>query len=189
MIRTAGALVLLAAAGLFVAVAVDAGRWQNSHGDQPKTLVGGVAGQLLGAGNDVALRRAVRRFVTAEAVPYGFDNGQAQATARVIAQAQLSDVAAAAPPKAASHADDLLGVLAWGGTRAPAGIVDPADRAVGAFTDAARLDPGNTDAEFNLELALRALQSTGVRHGPSPSSGPRGTGHSGAGAGTPGQGY
>jgi hypothetical protein len=189
VIRTGLALVLLVGAAFLAAVAVDAGRWQNSHGERPKTVVGGVAERVLGAGSDVALRSAVRRFVTAEKVPYGFDNGQAQARARAIAQAQLSDVVATAPPQAASQADDLLGVLAWGGTRAPTGVVDPADRAVGAFADASRLDPANVDAEFNLELALRALESTGVRHGPSPSSGPRGTGHSGAGAGTPGQGY
>lgn len=189
MIRAGAALVLLVAAALLAAVAVDAGRWQNSHGERPKTLVGGVAERVLGAGSDVALHSAVRRFVAAEKVPYGFDNGQEQARARALAQAQLSDVVATAPPRAASQADDLLGVLAWGGTRAPTGIVDPADRAVNAFTDASRLDPTNVDAEFNLELALRALLSTGVRHGPSPSSGPRGTGHSGAGAGTPGQGY
>jgi hypothetical protein len=189
MIRVAAALALLVAAAFLAAVAVDAGRWQKSHGDRPKTLVGGVAERALGAGSDVALRSAVRRFVAAEKVPYGFDNGQAQARARALAQAQLSDVVAAAPPRAASQADDLLGVLAWGGIRAPAGTVDPADRAVQAFTDAARLAPANVDAAFNLELALRALQSRGVRRGPSPSSGPRGTGHSGAGAGTPGQGY
>jgi hypothetical protein len=189
VIRATAALVLLVAAGLLAALAVDAGRWERSHGKLPKTLVGGVAENLLGAGNDLALRRAVRRFVAAERVPYGFDNGQAQARARAIAQAELSDVAAAAPPRAAAQADNLLGVLAWGGIRAPVGVVDPADRAVGAFTDASRLDPGDADAEFNLELALRSLESTGVRHGPSPSSGLRGTGHSGAGAGTPGQGY
>src|SRR5437879_5120701 len=99
VIRAAAALVLLVAAGLLAAVAVDAGRWESSHGKQPKTLVGGVAENLLGASNDLALRRAVRRFVAAERVPYGFDNGQAQARARAIAQAELSDVAAAAPPR------------------------------------------------------------------------------------------
>lgn len=189
MIRTAAALLLLVTAGLAVAIAVDAGRWGSSNGGRPKTLAGGVAEHLLGAGSDVALRKAVRGYVAAEATPYGFDNGQAQARARALAQAQLADVAAIAPPRAASQADDLLGVLAWGGTRAPNGVVDPADRAVAAFTDASRLDPENTDAEFNLELALRTLEATGVRRGPSPSSGVRGQGHSGAGAGTPGSGY
>jgi hypothetical protein len=189
VIRSAVALLLLVAAGLVAAVAIDAGRWGDAHGNRPKTLVGGVAEHALGAGTDVAIRRAVRTFVAAERVPYGFDNGQAQARARAVAQAQLADVATTAPPRAASQADDLLGVLAWGGTEAPTGVVDPADRAVAAFTDASRLDPENADAEFNLELALRSLEGTGIRHGPSPSSGTRGTGHSGAGAGTPGAGY
>ena len=189
MIRVAAAVLLLVSALLVAGIAVDAGRWGHANGERPKTLVGGAAEHLLGAGSDVALRSAVRAFSSAERVPYGFDNGQAQARARALAQAKLADVATASPPRAASQADDLLGVLAWGGTRAPTGVVDPADRAVGAFTDASRLDPANSDAEFNLELALRSLTSTGVRHGPSPSSGPRGTGHSGAGAGTPGQGY
>jgi hypothetical protein len=189
VIRAAAVVLLLAAAGLVAAVAIDAGRWGHAGGGEPKTLVGGVAGNLLGAGGDLALRRAVRGYVAAERVPYGFDNGQAQARARALAQAQLADVAASGSPAAAAQADDLLGVLAWGGTRAPTGAVDPADRAVAAFTDAARLAPRQPDAAFNLELALRALESTAVRHGPSSSSGPRGTGHSGAGAGTPGQGY
>ncbi len=189
MIRAAVAVVLIAAAVLVAGVAIDAGRWGHARGSQPQTLVGGVAGTVLGAGGNVALRQAVKAYIAAERVPYGFDNGQAQARARALAQAQLADVAASGAPAAAAQADDLLGVLAWGGTRAPTGAVDPADRAVAAFTDAARLAPQQSDAAFNLELALRSLQSTGVRHGPSSSSGPRGTGHSGAGAGTPGQGY
>jgi hypothetical protein len=188
VIRVAAALALLVLAGLVAAVGVDAGRWRNAH-ERPPTLVGRVAEHVLGTSDDVALAAAVRSFVAAERVPYGFDNGQAQARARALAQAKLADVAATAGSSQASQADDLLGVLAWGGVRAPVGVVDPADRAVSAFTDAARLDPSNTDAAFNLEVALRALQSHGVRNGPSPSSGPRGTGHSGAGAGTPGSGY
>lgn len=188
MIRGAAALAALVAAGLLVAVFVDAGRWEHAQ-TRPPTLAGRLAENLLGTTDDIALRAAIRAFVQAEGTPYGFDNGATQARVRALAQGRLADVAATAGARQASQADDLLGVLAWGGTRAPVGAVDPADRAVGAFTDAARLDPANTDATFNLELALRALQSTGVRHGPSPSSGTRGTGHSGAGAGLPGQGY
>ena len=193
MIRLAGALVALVAAGLLVGVAVDAGRWQHAldggRTNPPKTLVGGIAGQVLSTRDDIALRRAIRAFVRAEQTSYGFDNGQNQARAQAQAQALLATVASTAPPRQASQADDLLGVLAWGGTRAPAGVVDPADRAVGAFTDAARLDPANEDAEFNLEVALRALQATGIRRGPNPNGGPRGPGQKGAGAGTPGRGY
>jgi hypothetical protein len=193
MIRALGALVALVVAGLLVAVAIDAGRWQDTlrrdGASPPRTLVGGVAGNLLGTRDDIALRKAVRAFNHAESVPYGFDNGQAQGRAQAVAQSQLADVASAAAPAQGSQADDLLGVLAWGGTRAPTGLVDPADRAVQAFTDAARLDPGNSEATFNLEVALRALQATGVRRGPSPNSGPRGAGQKGAGAGTAGKGY
>ena len=188
MIRAAGAVAALVAAALVLGVFVDAGRWEHADG-RPSTLVGHVAETLLGTSDDVALRRSIRRFVVAERTPYGFDNGANQARVRALAQSALADVAARTDGAYASQADDLLGVLAWGGTRAPTGAVSPADRAVAAFTDASRLDPANEDATFNLEVALRALQSTGVRHGPSPSSGPRGTGHSGAGAGLPGQGY
>ena len=190
MIRIALALAALAAAGLFVAVAIDVGRWSHAHGRRPATLVGGVAEALLGTADDVTLRHAVGSFVTAEHTPYGFDNGQTQARARAEAEAELAEITAAGgAPDQASQADDLIGVLAWGGTSAPAGVLDPADRAVASFTTAGRLDPANVDAKTNLEIALRALQSKAVRRGPSPSSGPRGTGHSGAGAGTTGQGY
>lgn len=189
MIRAAAALAALVAAALLVGIAIDVGRWEHFTTHPPPTLVGGAAESLLGTRDDLALRRAIATFVNAERTPYGFDNGANQARVRALAQGVLADVVSSSPPAQASQADDLLGVLAWGGVRAPVGAVDPADRAVQAFTDAARLDPSNVDGRFNLEVALRALQSTGVRHGPSPSSGPRGTGHSGAGAGTPGEGY
>jgi hypothetical protein len=188
VIRVILALAALVAAALLVGVCIDVGRWEHAT-SRPPTLVGHVAEGLLGTGDDVALRHAIAQFVAAENTPYGFDNGANQARVRALAQGVLADVAAKAGDRQASQADDLLGVLAWGGSRAPVGAVSPADRAVSAFTDAARLDPTNLDAQFNLELALRALEATGIRRGPSPSNGPRGTGHSGAGAGVPGQGY
>jgi hypothetical protein len=189
MIRIGASLVALVVAGLLVALAIDAGRWEHVRAKRPPTLVGHVAERALGTTDDVALRHAIAAFVTAEHTPYGFDNGANRARVRVLAEGTLADVAAAASPAQAAQADDLLGVLAWGAVRSPVGTVDPADRAVQAFTEAARLDPANAVAAFNLEIALRALQSTGVRRGPSPSNGPRGTGHSGAGAGVPGRGY
>lgn len=189
MIRGLVALAALVAAALLAGIGVDAGRFQHVGARPPATLVGGAAESLLGTRDDIALRRAIATFVAAESTPYGYDNGANQARVRALAQGVLSDVVSASPPVQASQADDLLGVLSWGGIRAPVGAVDPADRAVQAFTDAARLDPANADARFNLEIALRALEATGLRRGPSPSSGPRGAGHSGAGAGTPGQGY
>lgn len=189
MIRLLAALAALAGAALLVAIAVDVHRWQHASVRTPATLAGGVAQRLLGTGDDLALRAAVRAFEVAETTPYGFDNGQEQARVRALAQARLAGVAAVLPPREAAQAYDLLGVLAWGAPTAPPGVLDPADQAVGAFTEAARLNPADLDATFNLEVALRALEVRGVRHGPNPGSGPRGTGHSGAGAGTPGEGY
>ncbi len=188
MIRGAAALVAVAAAVFLVLLAVDVARWRHAS-RPPATLVGGVAEDLLGTRDDVALRAAVRAFANAEATPYGFDNGVTQTRVRAVAQARLAGVAAGAPGREAAQAYDLLGILAWGAPTAPLGVQDPADEAVGAFTTAARLAPGDTAAAFNLEVALRALQARGVRRGPNPGTGPRGTGHSGAGAGTPGEGY
>ena len=189
MIRVLAAVAALAAAAILIAIAVDVGRWEASGSRHPATLAGGAAERLLGTSDDVALRRAVLAFVAAERTPYGFDNGLQQARVRALAEAQLAGLAATASPRQASQANDLIGILAWGGTNAPSGVVDPADRAVAAFTTAARLDPSNTAATFNLELALRALQAHGVRQGSNPQGGPRGSGHSGAGSGTAGQGY
>ena len=189
MTRALCAVAAFAAAGLLVALATDVGRWQHSGDRSPATLVGGAAEYLLGTSDDVALRSGVRSFVAAERVPYGFDNGQQQSRARIEAEATLSRVAATTAPREASQADDLLGVLAWGSTQAPAGVLDPADQAVQAFTNAARLNPSNATATFNLELALRALRGSGVRTGTNAGSSPNGVGRSGASAGTPGEGY
>lgn len=189
MTRALCAVAALAAAALLVVLATDVGRWQHSGDRQPATLLGGAAEHLLGTSDDVALRKGVTSFVAAERVPYGFDNGQRQSRARVEAEATLSSVAATTSPHEASQADDLLGVLAWGSTHAPAGVLDPADQAAQSFTNAARLNPSNAAATFNLELALRALSASGVRPGTNAGSSPNGLGRSGASAGTPGEGY
>ncbi|HEX3805670.1 MAG TPA: hypothetical protein VHV52_02715 [Gaiellaceae bacterium] len=187
--RALAAIASFAVAGLLLALAIDAGRWQHVGPRPPATLVGGVAEHILGTADDVALHRAVNTFVSAERTPYGFDNGLRQSQVRARAEAQLAGVATTAPPREASQADDLLGVLAWGATSAPPGVLAPADQAVAGFTDAARLDPANTEATFNLELALRALQGHGVRVGSNESRASQGTGRGGASAGTPGRGY
>lgn len=189
MIRVLCAVAALAAAALLVALAIDVGRWQHSPSTTPATLVGGVAGELLGTSGDVELGHSVRAFVAAERVPYGFDNGQQQTRARVEAEGTLSTVASETAPRRASQAEDLLGVLAWGSTRAPRGVLDPADQAVQDFTESARLNPGNVAAAFNLEVALRALRASGARPGPGSGSSPSNLGRSGAGNGSPGQGY
>ena len=188
VIRGAAACVLLACAIMLTLLAVDVARWR--HGTPPPhTLVGHVAEDMLGTRDDVALRGAVRAFRVAEATPYGFDNGETQTRVRVVAQAQLAGVASSVPAREAAQAYDLLGVLAWGAPTAPQGVLAPADQAVAAFTNAARLAPGDVAAKRNLEIALRALEAHGSRSGANSGTGPRGTGHGGAGAGTAGSGY
>jgi hypothetical protein len=189
MTRALVAFVAFVASAVLVAVAVDAGRWQHVGTHPPSTLVGGVAENLLATHDDVTLRRVVASFVAGEQTPVGFDNGRNRARVRAEAEAQLAEAAAALPRREAAQADNLLGILAWGSTKASDGVLDPADRAVNAFTEAARLDPGDTAAAFNLELALRSLAAQGARRGASPNSSSKGIGHSGAGSGAPGEGY
>jgi hypothetical protein len=189
VIRAVLAATAVVVALVLCALAVDAGRWRHVGARPPATLLGGTAEHLVGTRDDVALRSGIAAFVAAQRTPYGFDNGQHQTRVRIAAGAQLAGVASGAPPREASQADDLLGVLAWGAAEAPAGVLDPADRAVQAFTAAARLDPTNTDAAFNLELALRALAPHGSRQGTNPNAGTNGIGTSGAGSGGAGEGY
>jgi hypothetical protein len=189
VIRALAAVAALVLALVACALAVDAGRWRHVGDHPPATLLGASAERVLGTHDDVALRSGIRAFVTAVRTPYGFDNGQTQTRVRAGAEAQLAGIASAAPANEASQADDLLGVLAWGGTQSPPGVLDPADRAVQAFTEAAHLDPKNTAAAFNLELALRALAPHGTRPGSNPNAGTQGRGNSGAGSGLAGEGY
>ena len=65
-----------------------------------------------------------------------------------------------------SEAANLLGILAFADSR-PSGPTAPApvDQSVADFQAAVRLDPGNEDAKFNLELLLRQLVAKGIRRG------------------------
>lgn len=92
-------------------------------------------------------------------------------------------------PATRALGSNLVGVLAFENA-----ALDPASAAVhvpaaaGAFRDAIRLDPGNDDAKFNLELVLTlARENAGAATGPGGGAGPS-TG-SGAGATPPGGGY
>jgi hypothetical protein len=142
------------------------------------------AGRVVGLDDDIALRRAIRAFVIARRTGEGFDNGQVRALRRDAAQGALAEVVVAGSQQQAALADVLLGVLSFSGTSAGAGA-----QSVDAFTEAARLEPSNVAAKFDLELALRALAPKGTRPGSNPSAGGRGQGRRGAGAGLPGSGF
>ena len=141
-------------------------------------------GRAVDASRDVDLRRAVQLYVAAVHARRGFDAGETRSRVRSAAESALAAVAAKGSPAAASQANDLLGVLQALG---PRGTED--ELAVASFRTAVRVDPSNLDAKINLELALRRLRSTQVRHGPGTGTGTRGTGRRGAGSGTPGRGY
>ena len=147
-------------------------------------LPGDPVGRALGASRDVELRRAVQLYVAAIEARRGFDAGETRLRARSAAESALAAVAARASPAAASQANDLLGVLQ---ALDRSGTGD--ELAVASFRTAVRADPSNLDAKVNLELALRRVRATQVRHGPGTGSGARGTGRRGAGSGTPGRGY
>jgi hypothetical protein len=197
-----GALVLALAA---VLLALDIGRWhdQIAAGDRrlaenpvarvsftPGTLVpGDPARRLLGLADDIRLREAIRAFSVAQRTGLGFDNGQARSLRQAEADGLLEGVVLSGSPSQVAQADVLIGVLAFGKTSAPDGVSTPGARAIAAFSEAARLDPADIAAKFDLELTLRALAPHGTRPGSNPSTGGKGPGHGGAGAGLPGSGF
>jgi hypothetical protein len=205
LIRIVLATVALALALVAVLVAVDVGRWRDQieRGDRalaadPRTAVHWTpativpfdpARRLVGLDDDIALRRAIRQFAIAIRVPRGFDNGVQRARTRALAEASLELVLLHGSPRQVAQADVLLGVLAFGTSSAPVGVTAPGERSVEAFAEAARLDPGNLAAKFDLELALRALAPKGTRPGSNPSAAGTGAGRHGAGAGVPGRGF
>lgn len=195
----AGAVAAASAAACTAVIAHDARSWRDAltSGDEAYSqsparaqwnagiwLPGDPVGAAVHASRDVDLRRAVQLYVAAVQARRGFDAGESRSRARSAAEAALAAVAAAASPSAASQANDLLGVLQGLGPRETAD-----ELAAASFRAAVRADPANLAAKENLELALRRLRATQVRHGPGTGSGARGTGRRGAGSGTPGRGY
>jgi hypothetical protein len=158
-------------------------RWRASP-----LLPGDPTRALLTLGDDLALRRAVRAFLVADATPRGFDNGVTQTRVRSGAEIVLSDLAAHGSAAQASQAGNLLGVLVAKAGRVTGGVTAD-DRARAAFEAAIRRDPSNVDAKYNLELLLRRTKATSTRQGAGNGSGALGHGRRGAGAGTPGRGY
>ena len=205
VVRVVLALVALVLALAAVLLAVDIGRWRDQVADgdralarnpaaqvdwQPSTILpGDPASRIVVLGHDIELRRAIQAFVRAQRTPIGFDNGEQRSLRQAEAEGLLEDVVLHGSPSQVSQADVLSGILAFAKTSAPDGVTTPGARAIAAFTDAARLDPANRAATFDLELTLRALAPTGTRPGSNPSAGGKGPGRAGAGAGLPGSGF
>jgi hypothetical protein len=147
------------------------------------------AGRLLGVGDDVRARRAIRLFQRTVHLQGRLDNALDVTAARARAEAALAAVADGSGPRA-SQAGTLLGVLAYGDfARSGSSDANQTQAAIGDFTAAVRADPADETAKFDLELLLRSLAVRGERTGPTGTAGVGATGRHGAGGGTPGEGY
>ena len=154
--------------------------WSNGS-----ATFGGLARNLLGVDNDIRYRQALQLYRSIPAAAGSFDNGQSRRITRGIAQAALSRIEQSDGNRVrASRAATLLALLAFSGAGSGA-----ADQALEELQNAVRLDGGNADAKFDLELLLRLLVAHGVRQGQGSGAAGRSFGHRGAGLGTPGRGY
>jgi hypothetical protein len=201
-LRIAGAVVCVAAAVILVLVAVDAHAWSSRlptddlryHRDasssglwRPHQLApGDLAQRLLGIGDDLAYRHAMRDFRLGRVTePI---SSPSITSHRIAAQVELTQIAdTSSDPRIRSQVDNLLGVLGFG-----LGSQDYGERqaffnnAISSLQNAVVLDPTNDDAFFNLEYALDQQQSTGE----TPAQGSNQLGHrGGAGLKPPGHGY
>jgi hypothetical protein len=163
-----------------------------AHWNVPHGVLADTAKQLLGLGDDLAFRRALALYRSANPNP----NEQAQfgsdpelPARRIRAQQALTAVSKEAPDRRVrSRATNMLGILARTGPTPN----DPAEErnqiltAIGLFRAAIKLDPRNADAKFNLELLLQDPQTevfVGTSPNGNPDAGKRG------GTGSAGQGY
>jgi hypothetical protein len=199
ILRFVPAVVLVAIAVGVALLAADVRSWQhmfasddlrpNATWDSSPRIPGDPAGRLLGVGDDVQARRAIKLFEQTVSTRGRLDDALAVTGARARAELALAALAHGHGPRAAQQAT-LLGILAFGDFSRGGGR-DPsqAETAQGDFETAVRADPGNDTAAYDLELLLRSLAVTGTRTGPNGNGAAGSTGHNGAGNGTPGHGY
>jgi hypothetical protein len=204
-LRIAIAAVLLVLAVGAALLAADIRNWQTAirTGDLRFTqnpgyaewvasprLPGDPARALLGIGNQITFRNAVKTFVTVSAEGQGFDNGYSESRDRAAAEAVLTTLASSSNKQRASVANNLLGILAYTDSKQTGPYAPtPVERSEADFRAAVSLDPANEDAKFNLEWLMRQLVAKGSRNGQNGNAGNTHKGHNGAGGGVPGKGY
>jgi hypothetical protein len=195
-LRFLPAVVLVVLAVLVALLAADVRGWQRTFATAgsdpavpPVRIPWNLAGRLLGVGDDVRARRAIRQFEQTVSASARLDNALGVTGARARAETELAAVARGSGTRS-SQAGTLLGILAFGDL-ARGGGRDPsqAETAIADFENAVRADPSDGIAKFDLELVLRLLAARGVRTGVTSGGGAGSTGHQGAGGGTPGSGY
>jgi hypothetical protein len=154
----------------------------------PRTQLGGLAETLVGTAGDVAARRALQGYRQAAGLQEQLNNALGVQTQQVAAIDALAGPADSADSQVAAQARTLLGILAFNES-SEGGGVSQTDSAIADFTDAVRIDPGDTQAKFDLELLLRLTAPHGQRRGSGLANGFGRTGHLGASGGVPGSGY
>jgi hypothetical protein len=214
--RLAAAVAMLAVAAFLVLLARDAWHWQRAVRDADTraaiapvspdawqvdaTLPGGIARRLLGIDDDLAFRRAAMRAIRIASREQSTKTQQQ----RAIVETALGRIARTdADPVRASRAADYLGVLLYTDPPSPDQAANayqdptqagpsnqqtPEQKAMAQFLNAVQLDPGNDNAQRNLELMLRQPQPPPHQGSPQPGGGDR-FGHKGSGARPPGHGY
>ena len=198
-LRFLPALVLLALAFGVARLAADVRGWERMFAADDATpgatwtastrIPGRAAELLLGVEDDVASRRAIRRYRQTVSVRARLDNALGATAERAAAETALAAIANGVGARA-SQAATLLGILTVGDLARGGGRdSSQAETAIGNFQSAVRADPSNDLAKFDLELALRELEAHGVRVGPGTGTGTGANGRKGAGSGTPGAGY
>lgn len=204
-LRIGAAVVLAVVAVLAALLAADTRSWRSAldRGDAafavspahakwtPSTHLGGLAGSILGVGDDVAMRRGIALYRQVASRQESLSNQLDVEALRARAERALARPArpGSSDPGLASQARTLTGILAFGASAKGGGGLSPADQAISDFTGAITTDPSDTAAKYNLELLLRLAAAGGSRHGSGPTNGFGRTGRQGAAGGAPGSGY
>lgn len=202
-LRLTAGIVLIAAAVFAALLAADLRAWPAAlqRGDAvaefsprqatwtPSTHLGGLAGSILGVGDDVALRRGIALYRAVIGQREFLNNELDVESLREQAEQVLGGPAASADPAVSSQARTLIGILAFSAHARGGGGPSQTDAAISDFTDATTLDPSNTAAKFDLELLLRLSAAHGSRRQSSASNGFGETGKHGGAGGSPGSGY
>ena len=196
----------LAVGVVLFALAVDVNRWRDSmqtsdvayrgapEGDlwRPATLVpAGVTSAILGVGDEVAYRRAIRAFRLShpEAPSISDPSLVLQRNDAIVRLTYI--VLHDQDSGRRSMAADLLGILNYSDA-----VYDYTNRATlisnaaQRFEQSIAFDPSNDDAKYNLELTQALARGIGLSEsGGGTNQSPGGKGSKGAGAGEPGSGY
>ena len=213
--RLGAAAAMVVAAGFLTLLARDTWHWSRAGHDADaraalstvtprawqadETLPAGLVRRLLGIDDDLAFRRtAATALQLASQEPTAAGHKQ-----RSIVEAALVRLARGGDPVRASIAADDLGVLLYADPPSPdqaanayldptqtgpSNLQTPEQKAQLQFTNAARLDPDNDNAQRNLELMLRRPLPAPQKGSPQPGGSER-LGHRGSGARPAGHGY